>query len=268
MTRRWFGVAVLIVSGIATWGCGGGSQKPNRGADGSSLAGYPERGVAGEAGISGGGPGGKGGATAGASGSGGTAGASGSGGTAGASGTGGTAGASGSGGAGGPSGGASGAGGGAGLGGRGGGTAAAGGACSGSGFPANAPFECLGPPPLQGTCGECLEALAGGETVCNCLLGKAKTDCQALLTCLAPTFFGCPVNSGGQAAPRCYCSDATCSNGADGPCAAAFNVVAGRSDPAVVLQQLMVPSTISRVMEEGRRFGYTLACGRYCFCPS
>jgi hypothetical protein len=102
--------------------------------------------------------------------------------------------------------------------------------------------------------------------VCNCLAGTAKTDCQALLTCVSPGFFSC-LFTPPTATPRCYCSDSACSNGANGPCAAQFNAVAGSSDPAVVIQQLNDPSTtVARVVAEGRRFGNTAACGMYCAC--
>jgi hypothetical protein len=133
--------------------------------------------------------------------------------------------------------------------------------CTGHG-PLPARFACNSRP--ASTCGACLEALAGGETVCVCLAGTARTDCEALLSCMAPVFFGC---LSGGAINACYCSDATCSAGANGPCASAFHAVAGTSDPTQVLEQLRDPnSTVARVAAEGRRFGSTAACGQYCTC--
>src|SRR6266478_1744595 len=58
-------------------------------------------------------------------------------------------------------------------------------ACSSTMLPAG--FYCHSLP--DATCGDCLYFHSNGETVCNCLTGTAKADCQALLTCLSPTFF-------------------------------------------------------------------------------
>jgi len=96
------------------------------------------------------------------------------------------------------------------------------------------------------------------------LAATAATDCQALLACLSPGFFNCLF---GGSANVCYCSDATCSNGANGSCASAYNAVAGTTDPAEVLRQLQDPATtVYRVVAEGKRLGGTAACGMYCGC--
>jgi hypothetical protein len=127
-------------------------------------------------------------------------------------------------------------------------------------------FDCMSRP--QSTCGQCLDALGGGDTACACLTGVTRTNCQALVRCLAPGFFTCffraPPDPIGLA---CYCSDATCSHGADGQCAAAFHLVAGSSDPAELRRQLADPSTtVYRVAQEAKKFGSTAACGMYCGC--
>jgi hypothetical protein len=107
-------------------------------------------------------------------------------------------------------------------------------------------------------------ALGGGDTVCACLTGTAKTDCQALLTCMSPIFFTCAVSTSPTA---CYCSDATCSSGANGPCAAQFQAVAGTANPAEVVAQLQDPSTtVTRALAEAHRFSMTAACGMFCGC--
>jgi hypothetical protein len=107
-------------------------------------------------------------------------------------------------------------------------------------------------------------ALAGGDSVCACLTGAAKTDCQALLTCMSPFFFSCAVTG---AVTACYCSDPTCSGGANGQCAAEFHVVAGTTNPAEVIAQLQDPSTtVASVLAEAKKFGLTAACGMYCGC--
>jgi hypothetical protein len=131
-------------------------------------------------------------------------------------------------------------------------------ACSSTALPAR--FECNSRP--QSTCGSCLQALAGGDQVCACMTSMAKTNCQALLSCMAPVFFSCALSPG-----VCYCSDASCSSGANGPCAPQFHAVAGTTDPAQVLEQLRDPSaTVSRLVQEGKRFASTAACGMYCGC--
>ena len=157
--------------------------------------------------------------------------------------------------------------GGAGGGGAVGGQGGTGVVCSGKALPAA--FDCFSPPPAapNSTCGQCLQALAGGDTVCNCLTGTAKSDCQALLSCMSPGLFSCVWSASGLPPSQCYCSDSTCSNGANGRCAAQFNVVAGTSNTAAVIQQLSDPtSTVARVTAEATKFRQAEACGQYCAC--
>jgi hypothetical protein len=79
---------------------------------------------------------------------------------------------------------------------------------------------------------------------------------------MSPIFFSCVLGPG-----VCFCSDAICSSGANGPCAAQFEMVAGSTDPAAVLNQLQDPSTtVARLVKEGERFAHTAACGRSCQC--
>lgn len=129
--------------------------------------------------------------------------------------------------------------------------------CSDTSLPAK--FNCSSRP--QSTCGSCLQALAGGDTVCACLSGTDKTNCQALLSCMAPTFFSCALTG------TCFCSDASCSSGANGRCASQFETVAGTTDPAQVLEQINdTSSTVSRLVQEATRFAHTAACGMFCSC--
>ncbi len=146
----------------------------------------------------------------------------------------------------------------------GGGQGDAGAVCSGIGLPER--FNCYSPvlPTTNSTCGQCLGALAGGDTVCNCLAGTERSDCEALLSCMGSGFFGCV--SGGQPTP-CYCSQGDCSTGADGPCAAQFNAVAGTSNTSAVMQQLLDPtSVVARVTAEAAKLRAAAACGIYCAC--
>jgi hypothetical protein len=104
--------------------------------------------------------------------------------------------------------------------------------------------------------------LAGGDTVCACMSGTEKTNCQGLLSCMAPTFFSCALGPG-----VCFCSDASCSSGANGRCASQFETVAGTTDPAQVLEQINdASSTVFRLVQEATRFAHTTACGMYCSC--
>jgi hypothetical protein len=97
------------------------------------------------------------------------------------------------------------------------------------------------------------------------LTGSAATDCKALLTCMSQGFFSCAVFW--PSTNNCYCSDDTCSNGANGPCASAYHAVAGTTDPAQVLQQLHDPTTtVYRATQEANRWSLTTACGIHCTC--
>ena len=129
--------------------------------------------------------------------------------------------------------------------------------CSDPSLPAQ--FNCTSRP--GSTCAGCLQSLAGGDSVCACLSGTAKSSCQALLSCMSPVFFSCAITG------TCFCSNATCSNGADGRCASQFETVAGTTDPAQVIAQLNDPSsTVARLAQEAAKLGHTAACGIYCGC--
>jgi hypothetical protein len=137
-------------------------------------------------------------------------------------------------------------------------------ACLSTMLPAG--FYCHSLPDV--TCGECLQFHSNGETVCNCLAGTAKADCQALLTCLSPTFFTCLYNGFASSVRRpCYCSDDTCSHGADSHCVAQYHAVAGTATPAEVIKQMEDPSTtIARVIKEARQFSTATTCTPVCDC--
>jgi hypothetical protein len=124
-----------------------------------------------------------------------------------------------------------------------------------------APFYCTTRP--GSTCGDCL----GGETVCNsCSNDQTKASCQALLLCLGPGDFGCYFQSPANGV-ACYCSDLSCSRGANGPCAAQFQAVAGTTDSAEILREIQDPSTtIYRVVQEGQRYADAVGCGMFCGC--
>jgi hypothetical protein len=154
-------------------------------------------------------------------------------------------------------------------------TAGAGGTCIGYGaFPAI--LDCVySPPPNNPSCADCLNALGGPETACACLTGAAQTNCQALLDCMAPGVFACAVPASivlGVPFPGpqyCFCSDKSCSKGADGPCAAQFEAVAGSTDPAEVLNQLSESSTtLYKAVDEALLWQQTLSrgCSLLCSC--
>jgi hypothetical protein len=117
------------------------------------------------------------------------------------------------------------------------------------------------------TCGSCLDAEGGGETVCvSCTNDQSKSNCLALLQCLGSHDFGCLFTAPANGV-ACYCSNTTCSAGVNGGCAAQLLAVAGTTDPAEVLTQLLDTSTtVNRVVQEGQRFGNTPACDMFCSC--
>jgi hypothetical protein len=116
-------------------------------------------------------------------------------------------------------------------------------------------------------CGVCLEVVGGGDAVCaSCTNDQSKSNCLALLQCIGSGDFRCVFTQpfGGV---ECYCSDASCSAGANGACATQFQAVAGTTDSAEVLVQLQDPSTtVSRVVQEGMKLGFTAACDMFCTC--
>ena len=114
------------------------------------------------------------------------------------------------------------------------------------------------------TCGGCFFAATGNDPACQSLTGTARTTCQALLSCLSTGLAQCVAGLFGGSGPTCYCSDATCSAGANGECAAQFNAVAGTSDPTVVLGQLNDrTSFLNQVRNEAVKFG-GFGCGMFC----
>jgi hypothetical protein len=65
----------------------------------------------------------------------------------------------------------------------------------------------------------------------------------------------------------CYGSNATCSAGANGACAAQFHKVAGTTDPAEVLRQLNDATTVvARLGKEASAYGFDAGCG-HPTCP-
>jgi hypothetical protein len=82
-------------------------------------------------------------------------------------------------------------------------------------------------------------------------------------------FFTCAVAPVSPPAIHCYCASiaSPCSTGADGPCAAQFQAVAGTADPTAVIQQMSDPSTtVGRISAEAKKLGLTAGCGMYCGC--
>ena len=141
---------------------------------------------------------------------------------------------------------------------------AAAGTCPGTGAsgPLPAFFNCS----TNGqNCGLCLQALEGDETVCaTCSTAQLKSNCLALLTCLGRRFFDC-VGSGNGI--YCYCTDSSCSMGANGTCVAPIQAVAGTTDSVEILRQIQDPSTIvGGVVKEAERFHRTAACDQFCGC--
>jgi hypothetical protein len=99
----------------------------------------------------------------------------------------------------------------------------------------------------------CLDLQGPPTWPCKGLAGSAEIACETAVECglslkalcaSAPSLTCHDLSlSGYSGAPSCYCSDQTCSKGADLTCAAAFRAVAGSTDDAVVLGQLKDSTT-------------------------
>ena len=112
------------------------------------------------------------------------------------------------------------------------------------------------------TCGGCFSAVGGGAGVCSGLSLGDTISCNALVTCMAPGLAGCAFRGNGVLG--CYCSDATCSGGANAPCAPQFEALAHTHDPAVVIGQINDATTaVGRAAAAMLRFGGS-SCGRSC----
>jgi hypothetical protein len=116
-------------------------------------------------------------------------------------------------------------------------------------------------------CGGCLEALTGGDTVCaSCSTDQSRSACQALLGCMATQQFAC-ASGESKIGMRCFCSDDSCSAGANGPCVSEAEAVAGTQDSAEVVKQLQDPSTtVNRIALEAVKFANAGGCEMFCSC--
>jgi hypothetical protein len=117
----------------------------------------------------------------------------------------------------------------------------------------------------------CLGSCPWNHTPDTCapLSGDDRLSCLALLDCMAYNLSFCVyVFQPGVTVPgpsNCYCSDSTCSKGADGMCAAEFNAVAKTTDPNEVLLQLADPtSTVAGVAAMAKRYGSSSLCPIGC----
>ena len=113
-------------------------------------------------------------------------------------------------------------------------------------------------------CGGCFTAVGGGAGLC---LGLDRADtaaCNLLVGCAAYNMASC-ANNGLTGALNCYCSDATCSAGANGPCVAEFEALAHSNDPTVVRTQIADSSTpVGKVGVALTKFLHS-SCGVPCF---
>jgi hypothetical protein len=86
-------------------------------------------------------------------------------------------------------------------------------------------------------CGACFGSQGGGSGLCLGLDAADTAACNLLVGCAAYNMAAC-ANNLMTGALACYCSDATCSAGANGQCVAEFQALAHSNDPAVVRAQL------------------------------
>jgi hypothetical protein len=117
---------------------------------------------------------------------------------------------------------------------------------------------------VNDNCESCRNQLCGNP--CGPLGSDAERTCNLLDACLARIFFGCVFNSPSKSAAACYCSDATCSMGANGQCVAQFEDAASSHDPAEVLRQIGDrQSMVGRVSASAACMAAGgAACGRFC----
>jgi hypothetical protein len=98
--------------------------------------------------------------------------------------------------------------------------------------------------------------------VCSSLSGTDRTACQALANCMLTNMSHCASGSTGTLG--CYCSDQTCSAGANGPCAAQLQAVAKTTDTTEIKRQLAdFTTTVGGVAVEVVGFGSS-SCGQAC----
>ena len=109
-------------------------------------------------------------------------------------------------------------------------------------------------------CGSCFAALGGGAGVCDRLSVADSLACNQLVGCASHNMAFCASIG----AVGCYCSDQTCSAGANGLCVAQFNALAHSTDPAVVRTQIADPSTpVGKVSKALVSFLHS-SCGPIC----
>lgn len=117
------------------------------------------------------------------------------------------------------------------------------------------------------TCGQCFYASGfpgapDGGTACSGLDLADTRNCEALVSCMAPGLASCEFRGNGPLG--CYCTDATCSQGANGPCASQVQALAHSQDPAVVIPQVSNSQTpVGHVFSVMYQFGHS-SCGRSC----
>lgn len=110
-------------------------------------------------------------------------------------------------------------------------------------------------------CGACFGAMGGGAGLCTGLDRADTVACNLLVGCAATRMASCAYSG----ALNCYCSDATCSAGANGQCAREFEALAHSSDPAVVRAQIADPSTpVGKVGVALTTFQLHSPCGVPC----
>ncbi|HTA17986.1 MAG TPA: hypothetical protein VK989_01770, partial [Polyangia bacterium] len=111
--------------------------------------------------------------------------------------------------------------------------------------------------------------IAHNDVVCQSLKRTARTLCQAVLNCESAGFGTCLNFFGGtgnhQPFPTsCYCSNATCSAGANGRCVAPINAFAGTTDLAVIVDEMDdSTSMLGQIYAEATTFA-TSGCGATC----
>jgi hypothetical protein len=113
-------------------------------------------------------------------------------------------------------------------------------------------------------CGSCFALWGINGHLCDGLSVADTISCNSLIGCMSGGIGACALNTGGIG---CFCSDLSCSQGANGPCAAQMRALSHTSsnDPAEVLAAIR-SGAVGRVVSAYYTFT-TTSTGCYMHCP-
>jgi hypothetical protein len=112
-------------------------------------------------------------------------------------------------------------------------------------------------------CGSCFAFWGiSSSALCSGLNAQDTISCNRLVGCMSPGIAQC---ARGTAGIGCYCSDLTCSQGANGPCKGPFEALAHTTDPQQVLSQMYGSGPVGKVVAAYQDFtSISTGCDRHC----